>query len=126
MPDHDVRQGSHEVLLDGESVGDWSRQAGKESSEAPSQNRVAQSGAGKLHVGRHVVREHRDQYVGVEIEHSPSAGMSVDGIAVVHLAGIDRDDVTCRRLDRSEAAPGVLGARIDDADAELVVSVARK
>ena len=45
---------------------------------------------------------------------------------VVHLTGIDHNDVADGRIDMPYTAPGALSTERNDADSELIVCVARK
>src|SRR5208337_2055606 len=62
----------------------------------------------------------------IEIEHAPAADAAGHGNAVVHLAGIDGDDAARERFHRPDAAPGPLGTGKHNADAILIVAVARE
>ena len=76
---------------------------------------------GQVHV-RGDCQDHRR----IEIEHVPRAAGIADWRAVMHLAWIDRDDVAGSGLHHAAPAERLLRALPDDANAELLVPMARK
>ena len=126
MAGHEERQRPQQALFHREDLRHWRDDAGEELGEAGSEQRVAQSRTRDLHGALHVVVQHLSHEAGIEIEHAPGSHAPLYRRPVVHLAGIDRDDVARRGFDRPEAAPGAMSAGVQDADAELIVRMPRE
>jgi hypothetical protein len=91
--------------------------------------RVVQYGALKSEL-RMIARldfiQRRIQQFGIDVQHAPLASLPADRVAIVHFTGIDADDAAGTGFNRLPVAQRAMAAEVDDADAVLIVSMARK
>ncbi|KTS78886.1 hypothetical protein NS274_04605 [Pseudomonas oryzihabitans] len=69
------------------------------------------------------ILSHSSDQAGMQIEHTPSAALFIQGRTVVDLARIHCDDITRTGLDQTSTAHGFLRAPMDETDAEVFVSM---
>ena len=65
-------------------------------------------------------------HLGLQIEHRPGSGFGAEWRAVVNLSGRDRNDVASDSLDLAAAAIGALRACRYEANAKLIMAMARE
>ena len=124
----DQQAGEHpqHTLLRSERVGNCLGEAGEKPAKVVGKEGIVKDRAADLRLATQDLRQRTGQDSGFEIEHPPGSRRAAHGIAVVHLAGINGDDIAGNRFDEPDAAPGTMGAGAQDADAEAIMGVPRE